>query len=648
MWKKRRILLPVFVATAFIFQLATPAVAWADEVTPPPEPPPAEEVSAETPEAPQEESAPVAVEAAEAPQEESAPTAADILAQVPEDTSVLVLDPSGEPEALVTSSAAEAIVTSDPVWCPAGIANPLDATCTTSQPSFSALLTFLNANPSYAGPGTVFFYSAVPMVYSLDDVRISPTAPGAGGLTALTIDGMGHQFTVPIEVTGWAYDVMIANVNMDLSTYGNPAAGLRVETTGAITVNDVDVTESGGGAYLDNDAGSAAITIEDSTFNDNAWTGLDARSAGDIALQAVEATGNEYGAFLDASAGPGDITIDNSMFNGNDAAGLTARTAAGGITLTHVTASNNATNTDAYGAGLTGTAGGAIHVSNSDFFANSGKGLWIEASGSASLQGVGADGNGLHGAYIHNLNACAAVPLPVLIDGGTYSNSGGYGILAVLGPGGTLTFGTMPTFSGNATGDYYEDLSPCPECEKEHEGKPYNMIYVPETGGDPVPLDCETFAGTVLILPNGNRATLVCPLSGEATLEVLPEGGLPGPLPTARTFASGVTVDLAQDGATVQAISEGGYITLAFSIPEDLLDASLAILYWDPLANSGAGGWVELPPYALRPDGSPMIHRLHPDADPGDGMYIRGGVRISGGFAKVSVNFPGSFVLVAR
>jgi hypothetical protein len=161
-------------------------------------------------------------------------------------------------------------------------------------------------------------------------------------------------------------------------------------------------------------------------------------------------------------------------------------------------------------------------------------------------------------------------------------------------------------------------------------------------------LDCQAYAGTGLILPNGGRATLVCPVSGEATLESLTDGGLPGSLPPGRTFVSGIDVGLTEQGAPVQAILDGGYITLTFPIPEGWEDASLAILYWDPTANGGAGGWAELPPYALQPDGTPMVHRLHPDSDPADGMEILGGVRVLGGSVKIAVNFPGIFVLAAR
>jgi hypothetical protein len=261
---------------------------------------------------------------------------------------------------------------------------------------------------------------------------------------------------------------------------------------------------------------------------------------------------------------------------------------------------------------------------------------------------VNASGNGLHGAYIHNLGACAATPINVTIDGGTYQNNAGYGALAVLGPGGTLTVSGSPVWGGNGAGDYYADLNPCPACEEKPDGKPFNVVYVPETGGPPVPLDCIGYAGTVLILPDGTRTTLVCPVSEQATFESLTEAGLPAPLPSPRTFVAGVHLTILQGGAPLPVILEDGYITLAFAIPEEWRDASLTVLYWDTGLDSGAGGWVELPPYALLPDGSPMPHRLHPDVTPDDQMRILGGVRVVGAYVKVAVNFPGIFILAER
>ena len=624
-----------------ILQLATPVLAYADDGLPPPDP---QAVEASPPDllVGEEAPAPEPLEVVAEPEMASSP--AEVLAEVPDATAVLVLDEAGEPEPLTTPEAAEAILTSDPEWCP-GSSLPGSLGCTGGFPTVSLLFAELDAGP-YSGNGTIYFTTN----YSTNDAYIRGTDARLAALQGLTINGLGHTLTVPLEIAGWIYDVAVTNLTFT-------GASLRVETDGAIQLTDVSVTGAPGtGAYLDSTGGLPSNVIVSATapgssqFNNNTWTGLDIRSDGNVNVASVIASGNEYGAYFDASLGSGNIALSNSTFNTNDAAGLTARTDAGGISLNGVTADNNATSSDAYGAGLTGLGGGTIDVSGGSLSGNAEKGLWIEASGSTTVQGVTANGNGLHGAYIHNLNACAAVPLPVTVNGGTFDSNGGYGVLAALGPGGALTLVGPPTFSGNAAGDYLEDLSPCPTCEDKHDGKhkAYQVVHVPETGGAPVPLDCELYAGTVLILPNGDRATLVCPVSGEATLESLTDSGLPGVLPPGRTFVSGVDVGLTEGGVPLQVIFDGGFITLTFPIPDGWADASLAVLYWDPVANGGAGGWVELPPYALQPDGKPMVHSLHPGAEPPDGMEILGGVRVVGGSVKIAVNFPGIFVLAAR
>ncbi len=622
----------IVIISTFMLQLALPASAWADEGNPPPEP-----AAGETP----SEGSPLT--------EAAVPTVAEILAEAPDATGLLVIDAAGEPQPLATVAAADALADSDPVWCQAGHVPSDDLIggtyCTPPQTTVGALVSALGADPiTYSGVGTIFFTTA----YGTDDVYLHGADPRLSALTSLTLDGMDFAFSVPIEVTGWASDVSIVNLIMDLTGYGTPAAGLRVETDGTILVDGVSVTGSGGGAYLDNVGGTGGITVADSSFSTNSWTGLEARTSGSILVHGVVATGDEYGAYLDASAGTGGVSVDNSDFSDSTFGGVTARTAAGDITLDFVTA-DDSTGAGSYGAGLATTGGGEIRVGGGSFQGSAGRGLWIEASGAVALNSVTASGNDVHGATIHNLGACDAAPLTATIDGGTYqNNTGGYGVLAVLGPAGTFTVSGAPTAGGNGVGDFFADLNPCPVCEEKPEGKPFNVVHVPETGGPPVALDCIAYAGTVLILPDGTRTTLVCPVSESATLESLSAAGLPAPLPTAREFASGLHLSITQGGNPLPVIEGGGYITLAFANPIGLQAASLAVLYWDPSLNSGAGGWVELPAYALLPDGSPMPHRLHPEAMPDDPMRILGGVHLVGQYVKVAVNFPGVFVLATR
>jgi cytoskeletal protein RodZ len=85
---------------------------------------------------------------------------ATTLNDVPENTTVAVVDAQGQAEPLATQAAAEALATtSDPFWCPGTQTTPTPGVnnCTTSFGSFNALLTFLAANPtSYQGAGTIY------------------------------------------------------------------------------------------------------------------------------------------------------------------------------------------------------------------------------------------------------------------------------------------------------------------------------------------------------------------------------------------------------------------------------------------------------------------------------------------------------------
>ncbi len=117
---------------------------------------PTESVPAEEATPVAEESTPAAPAQDPAPTENAAP-AADLSA-VPENTNVTVLDSNGEAQPLATQEAADAIATSDPVWCPGTQAPTPGANgCTTSFSSFDALLTELSSgNTAYQGPGTIY------------------------------------------------------------------------------------------------------------------------------------------------------------------------------------------------------------------------------------------------------------------------------------------------------------------------------------------------------------------------------------------------------------------------------------------------------------------------------------------------------------
>jgi hypothetical protein len=293
------------------------------------------------------------------------------------------------------------------------------------------------------------------------------------------------------------------------------------------------------------------------------------------------------------------------------------------------------------------TYNGDVWVEDSTFTQNVNSGLLVVAGGQIDLVNVTATLNGGNGveAYSTYTFACFGTQdIPVNVDGGTYSDNGGYGLYVEPGAGGSLVLNNNPVFSGNGMGDYLLEqvADPCPPAEPDDkEDKPDNVVEVPENGGEPVVQDCEAFANTVLVLPNGTTVKVGCPFNGSVIVENITE--LPGKLPVGLTFGDAISIGLEEDGVPVDVMDDGGLITITFVIPEELLDKHLSILYWDPTANDGQGDWVELP---LEQFGGAEFP-LYPE-DPEDGRMICSGFDQSGNTVSVTLNFPGEFVLVAR
>src|SRR5687767_6037539 len=137
MQPKRFALFSAFTLAILLVSLMHPAIALADEATPPPAEPstevapvdgPADQVPAGDEAAPEETDA-VSTEEADptetAPTEtapaEPAPNVEEVLDSLPEDTAIVALDAEGEALPLASVEAAQVIVSGDPMWCPAGV-----------------------------------------------------------------------------------------------------------------------------------------------------------------------------------------------------------------------------------------------------------------------------------------------------------------------------------------------------------------------------------------------------------------------------------------------------------------------------------------------------------------------------------------------
>jgi len=419
---------------------------------------------------PTEEAAPVV--------EEAAPESS-ILEELPDNTTVTVLDAEGQAQPLVTQEAADAIAENDPIWCPQGqTPTPGANGCTPSFNSIKALLTFLSGNAAYQGAGTIYIQEGVYISggvndfnspdYDLSNINNSDlTLTGGWNPTTNTLDGTS-TFRIPIligtDTNPWGGSITINNITIDKSE----GTSLVLHSVGDIKLSNVNITnahDNGSGAEL-NAGGN--VNIENSTFVRNQKAGAIVRAAGNVSianssfsnpvsgraqdvgldivnggsvsLAEVVANGNrEVGANINSG---GQVTIANSFFSGTKAfVGTGPSSGFKGyglqivtpdtITLASVTANDNFL----WGASL--QAGGSVLITDAIFNANTtadphfidDTGLLITSGGTVTLNNVQANDNRLIGATIEAAG-------DVRINNSTFNNNNG----VTFGAGGTPTF----------------------------------------------------------------------------------------------------------------------------------------------------------------------------------------------------------------
>ncbi|MFZ5886473.1 MAG: right-handed parallel beta-helix repeat-containing protein [Chloroflexota bacterium] len=401
----------------------------ADE-TPPPteETPPAVETPAPTEATPPAET-PVTEEAA------PAETIEVILAQVPDNTTVTVLNTEGEALPLVSQQAAETIAAGyDPIWCPAGqVPTPGENGCTPSFSSFDELLAFLQANESaaaYQQAGTIYIQQGNYMggettidfnAYNFTQFNnYDLTLQGGWDTNYQPSDGAPvfttTNFNVPIIIGSssnpWGGSLTLNNIF--ISGVSDQTA-LTLYSNGDVNLNDVEITNSQSGASLH--AGQN-VNVQRSKFNNNGsgnvedpvGKGLEVVSGGSVTLASVEANYNQiYGADIQAV---GNVTVTNGFFNSNqgyyylngwvyEGYGLKIVTS-GNVSLSSVTADDNYL----FGASLEGAL---VNVSDSSFSNNqsdwhehsTGSGLKVVSTSDVTLAGVTANNNQIFGADIN-------------------------------------------------------------------------------------------------------------------------------------------------------------------------------------------------------------------------------------------------------
>ena len=291
---------------------------------------------------------------------------APALAQVPDGTDVVVVDEEGEVVPLATQEAAEAIASSDPMWCPDGV-DPIANTdeCTDNYSSMTDLLAALAGGNQPNESGTIWidatYDSSVAEPSGTTNIIIDGDNYSTWRNYSLTVqggwDGAGTNtvsstslfFGDRLMIVDWRNDVTVNNLVLNGAS-GGASLQLEIDTlstnTYDITVEDVEIKNNSDnrGAYIDNDESTGSVTVNNSRFTDNNSDGVYIDSRGSVLLSNVIATGNtDEGVQIinvDSSSQAPVQVLGTNVFSGNSGNGLEIRSE-GAISLNNITADNN-------------------------------------------------------------------------------------------------------------------------------------------------------------------------------------------------------------------------------------------------------------------------------------------------------------------
>ncbi len=123
-----------------------------------------------------------------------------------------------------------------------------------------------------------------------------------------------------------------------------------------------------------------------------------------------------------------------------------------------------------------------------------------------------------------------------------------------------------------------------------------------------------------LILPSGTRVrstSILCGYSG--SLSTIDLAGLPGIMNDQYQFIEGVSLVMRNAGNPIIALPGSSKLKIQFALPGNIDPSSVSILGWDQNLNNGAGDWVTI-----------------------------SSLEIAEGFATITANYPGYFIMVIK
>lgn len=669
-----------FALMILLFSLLSPTAVLADEGTPPESTP--EAVETETPEA----------LPTEAPA--SQPELPVILELLPAETGLVALDETGQALPLASVAAAEILETGDPIWCPAGQdpatdMNDGEQDCTdyfkrfTGENGLIEALEYDASRPDYdsssryVGPGTIYVQSGeIANKDQHKSIKLNGSRLENISGYDLTIQGgwninqenlslsyfVGDQSVFADSrflITQWNGAVTINNLDLLMSVETKEkGSALVVETTGAITLNQVNVENAWRGHGAELTSYFESVEVNQSSFTNNQEAGLYVE-ASQITLNNVTATENgaqgadlqqlrKFGFNRESEPESPEVVINGGLFSGNQKQGLRVQFEGGSVTvdgaqvdhngsveadrsgirieaetisLKNVTSSQNGK----HGANL--WAWGEVQVLNSTFSDNQERGLLVHDY--ASVEGPNFMGDGEFEFFEPFFETEAPYdPYALLVEVSCSQFTGnGDGGLEVRNWYG-LTNLQSNVFSNNTNYDQQIEgyvLTSTGLCgvsggEERPKTEPKYDDYLDSVGRGPIP-GCQRAGGRILYTSKGDQVLVPCGPGGEAFASNAAFQKLPGGI-YQPGFVDSINFTVIGDNGKKRAVLPVS-VVISFDLPYGEA-GNYAIMFWN------GDEWIDLA-----------------EAGGGNRIVTSAGSVVGNRFEAI-VNFTGLFALVRK
>lgn len=601
------------------------------------------------------------------------PTVAEVLADIPAGTDLVVLDENGNLEPLVSQEAAEIIATGDPIWCPDGVTPaPNTNGCTASYTTMADLLA--NAGNYINGQnvnGTIWITSGLVgdtspividgLVYQ-NWANYSLTLQGGWEPGPTPPTGTNSSFNVTFNVNNWNNDIIINNIDFNSYT--------RWSTSKNVTFYNSNSYPSGiAYSHVNLNGAGNALTVSpgqtvDLTFDFQIW-----------------ATGNQVGATVQIVPGLDQTPFGECSYDGGPPAypGTT-----GSAHHQFVAPSTPGTYYIRASRSMNGYCNGLDYNPTEFVLAKlivpppdrDSDGIIDSEDACPDVPGIKTDDPLTNGCppppdrdsdgIIDSEDTCPDIsgiktddpltngcpPPPDRDNDGIVDSVDACPDIPGIKTDNPLTNGCPPPPPDRDNDGIIDSVDACPDVpgvktdDPLTNGCPQKLISVEGNSEMKFPMDCSLFSSYKPVWSNGDHVVISCVPNGTISAQRKENKELLGKLDDGYQYASGLIVQILENGVPLAMMPPDGFIQVSFAAEES--DAQYGIMYWDEDAST----WVLLEGFQKNPNGTAMWFPLYPQHPPQDFRTIKRGTQSvppdNPNRVEVTTNFTGIFVLVVQ